>query len=337
MTKGISLADKVAFLRNPASYPHPVTEVRAIETHMSWVFVTDTLVYKMKKPVHLSYINFSTLQDRRHYCEESIRLNRRLAPDVYLSVVPLVAQSGGGLALDGEGRPVEWLEKMRRLPEAQMLDTALAEGRVSEADVRRFATVLAEFYRRLPAEPMAPASYRERLVRDIEDNRRALAAYPLDAPSLETVTRRQLELVEGAELLDERVAAGRVVEGHGDLRPEHVCLLPEPVFIDCLEFNREFRILDVADELSYLAMECELLDAPFVGPLLFDTYQCSTGDRVPPRLIHFYQSFRALVRAKLAAWHLKDHPPDSHGKWLRRAADYLALADRHAAELVQPR
>jgi uncharacterized protein len=331
------IADKVRFLSRVDSYPDPTRYVRVIETHMSWVFVTDELVYKMKKPIRLPFLDFSTLANRRYFCEESIRLNRRLAASVYLGVVPLTLDDRNELHLGGPGVPVEWLEKMWRLPDDAMLDAALARGAVSEADVRRFVGVLARFYRDAVPEPISVSEYLGRLAHSIDDNLRALddERFRLDPAWLRRLGDGQREFLNHrAEAFEARVRDGRIVEAHGDLRPEHVCLLPEPVFIDCLEFNRSFRVLDVADELSYLAMECELLGAPFVTPVLFDTYHAVSGDRVPEAVRHFYASLRAVLRAKLAAWHLDDAPRETHAKWLARARSYLDLADRHAVTLA---
>jgi aminoglycoside phosphotransferase family enzyme len=132
-------------------------------------------------------------------------------------------------------------------------------------------------------------------------------------------------------LFDARVRDGRMVEGHGDLRPEHICLLREPKIIDCLEFSREFRILDIADELAFLALECERLGAPSFARVIFDTYARNTGDAPPQALVHFHCSLRALMRAKISLWHL-DEPGFRDGrKWMALARTYLALAAAHAA------
>src|SRR5690606_21991313 len=119
-------------------------------------------------------------------------------------------------------------------------------------------------------------------------------------------------------------------EAHGDLRPEHICLTPEPVFIDCLEFKREFRLLDPVDELSFLALECEHAGAAFVGDIVFDTYRHATQDHPPEELICFYKSYRASLRAKLAIWHLKDSPIQQRSKWTYRAKEYLQLAKQYS-------
>jgi aminoglycoside phosphotransferase family enzyme len=307
--------------------------VEAVETHMSWVFLTETHAYKLKKPVRYAYLDFSTVEARRLDCEEEVRLNRRLAADVYLGVIPLVLGAEGRLSLGGAGEVVDWLVRMRRLPAERMLDHVLRSGAVTRSEIDHLARRLANFYAAAAAEPIAPAAYRQCLSERIEDNLHELCSpefgLPRDLP--ERLARFQLGFLQDhAELFDRRVSQGRIVEGHGDLRPEHVCLLAEPVVIDCLEFNRAFRILDPADELGYLALECERQDAPHVGRWLLESYGEASGDVPPAVLLHFYQSCRAILRAKLALWHLRDdgrHPP---GRWIATARDYLDWAQRHA-------
>lgn len=333
--RAITLREKVSHLSRPESYPEKPAAVEVVQTHMSVVFLTGQHAWKLKKPVRHDFLDFSTLEARRADCEEELRLNRRFAPDVYLGIVPLAVTPQGALRLGGEGEPVEWLVKMRRLPAELMLDHAIRRGGVSRQDVRRFAFVLADFYRR--AEPVAldAAHYRRRLERDIRANGDELSApeYSMPPDRVRSVTARQLAVLEReAPLFDARVAERRIVESHGDLRPEHICLGPEPLFIDCLEFNREWRVLDPADELAYLAMECEHAGAPWIGEVVFETYREATGDDPPAALVRFYKAYRATVRARLSAWHLKDNPdPADQGKWAARAQRYLELAGRYAA------
>ncbi len=330
----VSLADKVAFLRRPTSYPERPTRVDTVQTHMSWVFLTDLRAYKLKKPVRYPFLDFSTLEARRHDCLEEVRLNRRLAPDVYLGVVALTQQEGGALALGGTGSPVEWLVEMRRLPRSLMLDQAIADHRVSEADVQRLTRALTAFYRSGVPEPIDARNYRERFERDIAQNHEVLSApeYGLPREMLERIAAAQRAFVaSGARPLERRAEAGRIIEAHGDLRPEHVCLSDPPVIIDCLEFNRKFRIMDPADELAYFAMECEFLDAGLVGAAVLDGYRTQTGDSPDPQLLDFYKAYRASLRARLAIWHLVDHEQRDH--WIARAKDYLELAAGAARSL----
>jgi len=327
------LRHKVAFLRRAASYPEGASRVEVKETHMSWVFLTERLVYKMKKPVTFAYLDFSTLEARRHFCLESLRLNRRLAADVYLEVLPLTRDSGGRLQLGGAGEPVEWLEKMLRLPEARMLDRVILTGHDVAAQAAPAARLMAEFYRARPALAVDPDEHRRSLAAAVRDNVQALLApeYNLGHDNVQRLERAMSRtLTAYQDLFAQRIDAGHVVEGHGDLRPEHVCLIDPPVVIDCLEFDRQLRIVDAADELAYLALECERLGAD-LHQVLFDAYRQATGDSPPDVVVRFYKVHRAMLRAKLAVWHLADH--DDHDKWIGQAHAYLSLALAHARGL----
>lgn len=328
-----ALHEKVAFLCRSQAYADSVQQVDAVETHMSWVFLAGDWAYKLKKPVRYQFLDFSSREARRFDCEEEVRLNRRLAPDVYVQVVPLTWDRKAGLQLEGKGHPVEWLVKMRRLPAEQMLDRALAAGTVGLNDAVRVAAILARFYRSLSPVEMSADAYRRRLAGEIGAccGELVQSVYGLDPARVTAVARALIAFLGVSEaLIRERVEKARVVEGHGDLRPEHVCLLDPPVVIDCLAFNRDLRILDAGDEISYLAMECERLDAAWFGAALVEAYREAAGDDVAEVLVHFYSAFRALVRAKLAVWHTHDAPPEARPKWIGRALQYLGLADAHS-------
>lgn len=332
-----ALEAKIAFLKQPAAYPERPARVEAVETHMSWVFLTHVHAYKLKKPVRYAYLDFSTIGARRLDCEAEVQLNRRLAPEIYLGVVPLTQSLEGGFGLGMPGQIVDWLVKMRRLPADRMLDHLIRSGSVQPTEIRQLAHRLARFYASAAVQTVSAEAYRQTLAERIRDNLRELASpeFGLDTDALQRLGASQLAfLARCGALLDARASQGRIVEGHGDLRPEHVCLLREPIVIDCLEFNREFRILDPADELGYLALECELLHAADVGRWLLDGYAEASGDAPPPPLLHFYQGCRAVLRAKLAAWHLRDDGRRGPDKWLATAREYLALAQMHANEAV---
>jgi aminoglycoside phosphotransferase family enzyme len=335
-TVDIDISTKVAFLRQSASYPGHPSGVDVIQTHMSWVFLTDRLVYKLKKPVRFEFLDFSTLERRHHDCQEEVRLNRRLAQGVYLGVTPLTVDAAGRLHLNGEGEAADWLVKMQRLPRERMLDHAIAVGRVDEAGVRAFAQILAGFYRHADPVSMTLHAYRQRFEQDIHANTTALSEPGYGLPRRQvTLIKQALQqfLADKPELFDARIKGGKIVEAHGDLRPEHICLIDPPVIIDCLEFNRALRILDPADELAFLALECEHAGAPYIGEIVFDTYRQLTGDAPAPSLVCFYKALRAQLRAKLSIRHLDDHDAGEHNKWVQRASDYLQLAEHYAGML----
>ncbi|MDP2241991.1 MAG: hypothetical protein Q8K18_17790 [Burkholderiales bacterium] len=323
---------KVAFLRNPDAYPVRPAAVEVIETHMSWVFLSDEFVYKLKKPVRYEFLDFSTVEARRRNCEREVQLNRRLAAGVYCGVVPLVMHSNGRLQLGGEGPVVDWLVQMRRLPAHRMLDAAICSKTVSNDDIVRLSRVLTGFYRRSDPVAVSTSGYRKRFEDDIRANHAALAQPQFELPSsqLEYLVRAQFDFMdERGTLLELRARENRIIDAHGDLRPEHICLTPEPVIIDCLEFKREYRLLDPADELAYLAMECERLGAAAFGNQILQQYLAATGDVPPDALIWFYKAFRACLRAKIAIWHITDHQVRDTNKWRQRAIDYLELADAY--------
>jgi aminoglycoside phosphotransferase family enzyme len=332
----MSLRDKVRFLRQPGSYPERPDAIEAVESHMSWVFLTDRHAYKLKKPVRYSYLDYSTIAARRENCAAEVRLNRRFARAVYLGIVPLNVDLSGQLRLGGAGEPCDWLVKMVRLPAERTLDAQIERGAVDEAQLRRAIHVLTRVYRQAVPVDIAAGAYRARFRSDIQENLAELtdAAFELSSDLPQIVAAAQERFLERrAELLNARVEDGRIVEGHGDLRPEHIYLLDPPIIMDCLEFNRELRLLDPVDELAYLAIECHRLGAPHLGDVVLETYRTDTGDRPPDALVNFYASTRAVLRAKLAIWHLKDeHRPDAE-QWRTRTMQYLYIAADRAGRL----
>ena len=326
---GPGIEATVAFLRQREAYPENPNKVEVIETHLSWVFLTEKYVYKLKKPVHWDNLNFSTPKLRRRNCEEEVRLNRRLAKDVYLGILALTFGSDGKLRLEGGGEPVDWLVHMRRLPVDRMLDELVCRGRVEREDVRPAALRLARFYAAAPPVERTAAEYRQRLEAGVQSDLRELCRpeFELDQGRVRAVAEAQFEFLEReSALVDARVHQGRIVEGHGDLRPEHICLVPEPVIIDCLEFSRDLRLLDATDELAYLGLECERLGGAVVGQWFLEAYSETTGDEPPGPLMDFYRNYRALRRAKIAIGHLKDPSVRDLAKWSERARRYLELS-----------
>ena len=330
-----SLADKIDFLMRGEVYRPPVRLVTRHETHMSQVFLAGDRVYKLKKPVRFPYLDFSTLARREAACRAELKLNRRLAPDVYRDVVPLV-RSAEGLALGGDGEVVDWLVTMNRLDETQMLDRVIGEGRLHCWQLDRLASVLVQFYRRAPAVFIAPAVYCAEFWRSLAYNRRILLDPRFHLPaglvrSIDAMQRRFL--TERAGLLAARVRTRRVVDGHGDLRPEHICLGDPVRIIDCLEFNARLRMVDPFDEIAFLCVECERLGAPWAGEYLRRRIVHALHDGDSEELFIFYRCHRATLRARLAIAHLLEPNPRTPGKWAPLARTYLRLGAADAVRL----
>lgn len=321
------LSAKTKFLLQPEHYPEATTCVELVETHMARVFLTDHFAYKMKKPVRSSYLDFSSLDKRYGVCREELRLNRRLTDDVYLGLVPLQLTADQRLSLRDGGTPVEWLVKMRRLPESACLANRIEK--VAPQDLAPLLERLCAFYRSAPPVPLSGSQYMRRLREQCQQLHRQLQApaFELDKVQLDRVAAALLHSIEQlAPLLSARAEAGKIIEGHGDLRPEHCFLTDPPQVIDCLEFNRVLRCVDPLDELSYLALECELLGREDLADVIVSSHYRCSEDEPGVALSRFYRSYRAFLRAQLAVAHLLDHEVAEPEKWKHKARLYLQAA-----------
>ncbi len=332
----VSIADEVRFLSEASTYPHSPRDVTVVETHMSFVFLAGDQAYKLKKPVRFPFLDFSTLQARESNCREELRLNRRLARQVYLGLVPLNLSKEGNLSLGGEGAVVDWLVEMRRLPADRMLDRMLGDGGLDDRLIDALCETLGEFYRRVERSAISPSAYVARFFREQTENRRILTRrdFALDhgrIPSL--LDRLDAQLTMNRPLLEERARLKHIVDGHGDLRPEHICFDDPIAIFDCLEFNSELRQVDPLDELTYLGLECALLGAPLLGPKIIARVAGRLGEPPPDKLVSLYTVWRAVLRGRLAVAHLLDPVPRCPEKWEPLASRFLNLAERALAEM----
>ena len=330
-----SLADKIAFLLRGDSYRPPVREVVRHQTHMSEVFLAGGSAYKLKKPVRFPYLDFSTLDRREAACRAELELNRRLAADVYRGVVPL-NRSPSGFAIGGGGEVVDWLVVMNRLDESKMLDRVIGEKRLHRWQLDRVVAVLVPFYRRGRVTLTSPAAYRAQFWRGLAYNRRVLldprSALPAGTVHYIDAMQRRF-LAERAELVDARVRSRCIVDGHGDLRPEHIWLGDPVRIIDCLEFNASLRMVDPLDEIAFLCLECERLGAAWAGDYLRRRLTRALHDGHCQELFVFYRCHRATLRARLAIAHLFEANPRTPEKWPALARSYLRLAHADAVRL----
>lgn len=330
-----SLAEKVEFLSSAAAWPGARGPVSRHETHMSVVFFVDGTVRKLKKPVRFPYLDFSTPAKREAACRAEFALNQTLAPGIYQAVEPLV-RTPDGLAVGGRGEPVDWLVRMRRLQDDGTLEARIAGGRLAPAELDRLAATLARFYRRTRRVPLSPSLHLARWRQALVDNARVLGDPRLGLPPglVRRLTGLQWRFLRMRRALL-AARAGRVVDGHGDLRPEHIWLGSDVRIIDRLEFSPVLRALDPADEIAFLDLECERLGAAWAGRRLRQHTLAALHDTPPEALHLFYRSYRALLRARLSIAHLKEPLPRTPEKWPRQARAYLAIAARDARALAR--
>lgn len=327
----VPLESKIRFLRCADAYPGRPTHVETVETHFAYVFLTDRHAYKLKKPIRFHAVDFRTLESRRASCESEVALNSRLGERVYIGVVPLsVCETGLALETPAGTAVVDWLVKMHRLPRERMLDARAAADDVSNAELRALVAKLAAFYARARRAAWDGPAYRRHLERQVRTGCADLAtrAHVLDdVPSGRLMKDQLAFLSRRAVAIEARCSEGRVVDAHGDLRPEHILLADEPQIIDCVEFSAELRLLDTAEEIAFLALECTELGRPALAARVVSIYRDLGRDALPQPLFEFYYSQRALARARSCAWHL-DEPlrGDLRAHWIRRTERYLEAA-----------
>ncbi len=327
----VSIATKVALLRDPRNYPDDEDRIEVVETHFSWVFLTRHHAYKLKKPASGEGFDFRSIQARLRNALAEVRLNRRLAPNVYLGIIPLARQPEGALQLYGGGTPIDWLVKMRRLESDRMLDKRLSDCRWTYAELEALAQRLAQFFATARSVQLTSAAHL-RAIR-LELHRALRVMSDRGEPRLlhaSSVLVRSLGgfLARHERVFRRRIGERRVVDGHGDLRPEHVYLKGIPQIIDCLEFREDLRRADPLSELAFLVLECNRLAPSPIERLLFRRYRQRCRDRAPRELIAFYTAFNALIRARLAVEHIAEPGGRSREQWIERAIAYLAVAAR---------
>ncbi|MGH7264283.1 MAG: AAA family ATPase [Candidatus Rokuibacteriota bacterium] len=317
----------VQALLRPEAYPPPrPTRVDLVTTHISWVFLTDRAVWKVKRPVDYGFLDYTSLERRRHFCEEEVRLNRRLAPDVYLGVVP-IRLGPAGHTLAGEGRIVDYAVHMRRLPDAASAEARVRTGALTHDQLWLVADTLARFYAAAPATP-SYGSLRviETNVTENFDQTRPFVGRFVEPSTYEAVRDWQTGLLaRDAVRFHARVEQGRIRDGHGDLRLEHVYFEDgAPLILDGIEFNERFRMGDVASDAAFLAMELDGRGRPDLAAGFLGRFALASNDYDLYDVVDFYLSYRAWVRGKVAALLAAD-PSTPADKAARKAGEARAL------------
>jgi uncharacterized protein len=327
----------ITALQNPALYPHPVEQFQVIETHISWVILTGPFAYKIKKPMNFGFLDFTELSDREHFCKEELRLNQRLTQGLYLEVLP-ISGSAEAPQLGGSGPAIEYALKMRQFPQSQLLSDVQARGELSEVHIDALAKQIAEFHAQTPAVAANHALCTpEAIAAPMRQNFEQIRPMLSDANDL-----RQLEALEAwteasytrlEPLLAQRASNGSIRECHGDIHLGNATLLDgQVVLFDCIEFNEPFRLIDIALDTAFLAMDLEDRGLKAHAWRFVNAWLEHTGEYAALQLLNFYKAYRALVRAKVALFSLA-HQTDAVQKavTLRQYRNYANLAESYSA------
>lgn len=324
-------------LLNPSLYPHPVARLQVIETHISWVILTGSHAYKIKKPVDFGFLNFTSLDARRHFCEEELRLNQRLAPGLYLEVVPITGSTSSP-RLGGEGEAIEFALKMREFPQSQLLAQVQARGELSDIHIDALAEQIARFHLNVPSVDEAhPLNTAQAIVAPMRQNFeqiRPLLAEAIDLQQLDALENwTETTIARLWPLLEQRCQLGYVRECHGDLHLGNATLLEGAVVLfDCIEFNEPFRLIDIASDAAFLAMDLEDRGLKSQARRFINGWLEHTGDYAALELLNLYKAYRALVRAKVSLFRLhQEQDPVERKVILRQYRSYASLAESYSA------
>lgn len=343
VSQPISQADSqfalVHALLDPARYPHPVEEVTLLETHISYVLLTGLFAYKIKKAVNLGFLDFTRLEQRRYYCAEEFRLNCRLVPELYLSVIPIFGTAdaprlGNGAERAEDVQGIEYAVKMLEFPQSALLDQRLAQGELRTEEIDALSVQIAEFHSQVAragagSEYGAPSA----VWALVAQNFNQLPAGTDDAGDravlneLETWSRNEFARLEG--FLESRRCAGFVRECHGDLHLGNIALVHgTPKIFDSIEFNANLRWIDVISEVAFLSMDLEERGRPDFAHRFLNRYLEATGDYAGLQCLPFFRVYRALVRAKVSGIRAAQEEPQAAQVEVKIRSQYLAFARR---------
>lgn len=331
-------------LLKASCYPDATGSVRHLQTHISHLFLTDSYVYKLKKPVNFGFLDFTTLDKRRHFCHEELRLNRRLSPDIYLGVVPLYDDGSGGLCFRGSGEPVEYAVKMRRLPEERMMSHLLDLGAVTDADITAIARVVASFHEASATnEYISSFGSLEAIRGNWLENLRQVVPYcglTLSHVDHQLIGDWALSTLDNnGELFQQRVRQGFIRECDGDLHSDNICLDGAVHIFDCIEFNEQFRFTDTAADVAFLAMDIENHGRRDLAELFVASYCQESKDSGLLSVLPLYLVNRAFIRGKVESFRLDDPviPPVEKEAAADRARRFFRLARGYVLRRRLPR
>jgi hypothetical protein len=358
------LPSTVKALLKPQAYPHKPQKIELVQTQMSFILLAGEYVYKIKKPVNLGYLDYTTLEKRHFFCQQELELNRRLCPDAYLAVVPIVEEKGE-LCIEGRGKAIEYAVKMRQLPQDRMMDVLLPRGQVTREMVARVAEKLMGFHQRAETNPEIAAFGRLDVIRhNCDENFAQTEKYigiSITAEEYQNIRNYTNNFIDSnASLFDKRVREGKIRDCHGDLHAAHVCFTgdtrlparrtcspydssrrvtpagePSPggqvCIYDCIEFNDRFRYSDVASEIAFLAMDLDRYQQAGLSRHLVNTYVELSHDEELLKLLDFYKCYRAYVRGKVESFKLDDPyiPEEEKAKVFTAARSYFQLAESY--------
>jgi aminoglycoside phosphotransferase family enzyme len=328
------LPELIQGLLDPKAYPDRTPKIELVQTQISYVFLAGEYVYKIKKPVDMGFLDYTTLEKRLYYCKKEVELNQRLSPDVYLGVVPVTKEKG--FVIGGKGEAKEYAVKMRRLPQDAMMDVLLKQNKVTPEMVEKVAGLLVDFNQRASTnEEITLLGGIEAVIQNTSENFAQTEKYfgviiaPETYQHIKTYTEGFINA--NRALFLKRMAEGKVRDGHGDLHAAHICFYKGICIYDCIEFIDRLRYTDVAADIAFLAMDLDHYGRQDLSGIFINAYVSKSGDKELLKLLNFYKCYRAYVRGKVGCFQYDDQyiSATEKEKIVANARSYFKLAESY--------
>ncbi len=324
-------------LLSPSVYDHAASDIRLVQTHISYVLLAGDYVYKFKKPVNFGFLDFSTLDKRQYCCEQELILNRRLCPDIYLGLVTVTMEQGQ-YRLDGEGEVIEYGVRMVRMPEERMMVNVISAGELGREHIDSLVKTLVPFYRQAERSEEidrfgTAESVAVNVLENFDQTREFVGGYALSRDRFERISHYARTVLARPDLFARRIARGRIRDCHGDLYSANICLADKVYIYDCIEFNQRFRYCDVASDIAFLAMDLDFHGFADLSAYLVERFGRVSGDDDLAGILDFYKCYRAYVRGKIGLFTAADPAVDETVRQagLEGAGQYFHLAESYVA------
>jgi len=327
----------VEALMKPEAYDEELGQIELTQTHISFVFLTRNFVYKVKKAVNLGFLDFTTLEKRRFFCEKELELNKRLCGDMYLEVVPINRSKSNIIKIKGKGKTVEYAVKMKRMPQEKMMTKLLEEKKVDNKLIDKIAKIIAEFHSKAETNKriskfgslkIIETNWKENFeqTREFVSKTISMKDFKLIREKIDDFMKRNVSFFE------KRMVNGRVRDCHGDIHSGNIFVTDGIYIFDAIEFNERFRYSDIASDVAFLAMDLDFKERTDLSNFFVERYAKYSGDQELTKLLSFYKCYRAYVRGKVTSFKLKDPSVGSEEKnsAMKEANAYFKLASNYA-------
>lgn len=325
-------------LLNPGAYPEKVKKVKCIQTHISWVFLTGKYVYKVKKPVDFSFLDFSTLKKRKFYCQKELELNRRLSPEIYLKVLP-ITKMDEEMKVGGKGKIVDWALKMRQLPQKKIMQNLLKRDGVTKKTLKKLAKIIAKFHQKAEENKKYGSSQiiKFNWIENFKQTKEFIGKI-ISKNDFNYIEKKILDFIEDNRIsFQKRVKENKIRWCHGDFHSGNIFITDKIYIFDCIEFNKRFACQDVVSDVAFLAMDLEFHKKKCASDIFLKNYLKYTGDFEMLNLLDFYKCYRAFVRGKVVSFRTLDRGIGLKAKEKAKieAKKYFKLALNYARGLPE--